>query len=371
MKKIRLLQKFVDKKVSISDLCLALWCSERTVYRYKSILESEWPSWFIHGLKWKQSNHNPNTSKFSSIDAIIRKPKFAWFWPTLLAEKLEEIYLITINKESLRQRMVKQWLRVPKKREVIVKRQKRERRPRYWMLVQFDWSYHDWLENWQIKCLLCAIDDATSWDVYAKFADGESFIEVFEFRKEYFMKFWKPEAIYIDCHASYKVNHPSDQFDREMKTRFQRGMESLWVILIYSKQPEWKGRVERWFGTHQDRLVKEMRLHEVRHYDEANDFLEQYYLPKHNSKFSVLPKEEWNNHKKLTKKELDELEWTLAKVSERTVKRDWTICYMNSKYQLPKWQILQQWRKITIKESVYWKIKMFSWFQEIEFLKRA
>lgn len=264
--------------------------------------------------------------------------------------------------------MIKRGLWVAQKHKVVVARQKRERRARLWMLIQFDWSYHDWLENWQTKCLLCAIDDATNW-VYAKFTDGESFTDVFWFRSEYFKKFWKPEAIYIDCHASYKVNHPSDQFDREMKTRFQRGMESLGVIVIYSKQPEWKWRVERWFGTHQDRLIKEMRLSDVRHYDDANDFLEQYYLPKHNLKFSVLPRESWNYHKRIAKKEIDYLEWAFAKVSTRTVMRDWTFHYMNVKYQLPKWQILQWSRKITVKESVFGKIGIFSWSQELKYIK--
>jgi len=40
-------------------------------------------------------------------------------------------------------------------------------------------------------------------------------------------RYGKPKAIYLDCHATYKVNHPEDQFDYEMKTRFQRAMEKL------------------------------------------------------------------------------------------------------------------------------------------------
>lgn len=95
------------------------------------------------------------------------------------------------------------------------------------MLVQFDGSYHDWLENGEMKCLLCALDDATSKVIFARFVNGESLQDVFEFWKEYMRKFGKPMAIYLDRHSSYKVNHPNDQFDHEMKTRFQRAMESL------------------------------------------------------------------------------------------------------------------------------------------------
>jgi hypothetical protein len=45
---------------------------------------------------------------------------------------------------------------------------------------------------------------------------------VYEFWKEFFEKYGKPEIIYVDCHATYKVNHPADHWDKEMKTRFQK-----------------------------------------------------------------------------------------------------------------------------------------------------
>lgn len=369
MKKIRITEKFTNKVISLQDACLALNCSERTIYRYQALLKDEWPPWFIHWLRWKISNHNPNSSKYASIDQIIIKAKFTWFWPTLLAEKLDEIYNITINKESLRQRMIKKWLWIAEKKKMIIARQKRERRPWYGILIQFDGSYHDWIENWEIKCFLCAVDDATSKVVYAKFVDWESLKDIYEFWKEYLKRFWKPKSIYLDCHSSYKVNHPRDQFDREMKTRFQRAMEYLWIVVIYSKEPEWKWRVERWFWTHQDRLVKEMRLAEIKRYDEANNFLEEYYIKKHNEKFSIPAKEAWNNHTKLTDKEFIELERLFAKNIDRKIRRDWTITYMNTTYQILKNQTLISWYTLIVKESIYGNIKIFTWTKELLFTK--
>lgn len=360
MKKIRITQKFIDKVITLHDACAALNCVERTIYRYKATFLAEWPPWFIHWLRWKVSNNNTNTSKFASIIPIISAPKFTWFWPTLLSEKLEEIYNIIINKESLRQKMIKQWLRVADKRRIVIARQKRERRPIYGMLIQFDWSYHDWLENGGKWCLLCAIDDATSNVVDAMFAKWESLEDIYLFRKEYFRKYGKPQAIYVDCHASYKVNSPQDQFDYEMKTRFQRAMEMLGIVVIYSKQPEGKWRVERWFWTHQDRLIKEMRLAEIHTYEEANKFLHQYYIPKHNRKFSVPAKEIGNSHIKITKEELANMEWLFAKNTDRTMRRDWTICYRKTIYQILKDQALSGNYVLTVKESMYWNIKIFS-----------
>ena len=368
MKKIRIIQKLIDWVISIENACDALNCSERTIYRYKDTFLNEWPPWFIHGLKDKPSNHNPNTSKFASIFSIISAPKFKDFWPTLLSEKLEEIYGIVVNKESLRQRMIKQGLWVPEKRKITILRQKRERRPWYGMLIQMDWSYHDRLENWEKRCLLCAVDDATSYVVESIFAKWESLEDIFEFWKEYLKKHGKPQAIYLDSHATYKVNHPKDQFDKDMKTRFQRAMENLGIIVIYSKQPEGKWRVERGFWTHQDRLIKEMRLAKIKDYNEANKFLKDYYIKKHNSKFSVAAKEIWNYHTKIIKEELVDLEWVFAKNTDRKLRRDGTVTYMNTTYQILKNQ-KTSWYTLTVKESMYGHIKIFSWTNELQFTK--
>lgn len=368
MKKIRITEKFMNWIITMEQAMEALKCSDRTIYRYQETLIKEWPPWFIHWLRWKKSNHNPNTSKYNSIIPIISKSQFKDFWPTFLSEKLEEIYWYIINKESLRQIMIKQWLRVPQKRKIKIARQKRERRPWYWMLVQMDWSYHDWLENWEKKCFLCAVDDATSKVVFAEFADWESIKDIFEFRKKYLEINWKPQAIYLDSHSTYKVNYPKDQFDEEMKTRFQRAMEKLEIIVIYSKQPEWKWRVENWFKTHQDRLIKEMRLSGIKTYQEANKFLKSYYLPKHNLKFSVSPKDNWDYHKKITQEELIELERLFAKSNERILRKDWTINYMKETYQIIKNQEISRYN-LVVKESIYWNIKIFSWKKELQFTK--
>lgn len=367
MKKIRITEKFMNRTITLWDACEALSCSERTIYRYQATLKIEWPPWFIHGLRDRPSNHDPNTSKYADIMPIISKDKFRWFGPTLLAEKLEEIYGIVINHESLRQRMIKQWLRVADRRKITVARQKRERSSWYGMLVQFDGSYHDRIENGETKCLLCALDDATGKVIFARFVNWESLQDVFAFWKEYMRRFGKPMAIYLDRHSSYKVNHPQDQFDHEMKTRFQRAMESLWILVIYSKEPQGKWRVERWFWTHQDRLVKEMRIVDILCYDDANDFLEKYYIQKHNKKFSVPAKEEGDFHIELTDQEFIDLERLFAKITTRTLRRDWTITYMSKTYQILKNQSLLCWYTITVKESIYGHIRLFTWTKELLF----
>src|SRR3989344_7051549 len=78
-----------------------------------------------------------------------------------------------------------------------------------------------------------------------------------------------PVAIYLDKFSTYKVNHKNAVDNKEFMTQFERAMTELGVQVICANSPEAKGRVERLFGTLQDRMVKEMRLADVKKRDEA------------------------------------------------------------------------------------------------------
>jgi hypothetical protein len=74
---------------------------------------------------------------------------------------------------------------------------------------------------------LIAVDDATGDIVEAKFGESERLEDVIAYWERYFKKNGKPASIYLDRHASYKVNYPQDQFSEEMLTRFKRAMTYL------------------------------------------------------------------------------------------------------------------------------------------------
>ncbi len=72
-------------------------------------------------------------------------------------------------------------------------------------------------------------------------------------------------------------------------TQFGQMCERLGIRIIAANSPQAKGRVERNHGTHQDRLVKKMRLKKIKTHAEANRFLEKEYLPEHNRRFRRSP----------------------------------------------------------------------------------
>jgi len=78
----------------------------------------------------------------------------------------------------------------------------------------------------------------------------------------------------------------------------ERACQELGIEVIHAGSPQAKGRIERSFGTHQDRLIKEMRLEGVSNLEQANEFLDAY-LPRHNQKFARQPLKSKNLHRKL------------------------------------------------------------------------
>jgi hypothetical protein len=68
--------------------------------------------------------------------------------------------------------------------------------------------------------------------------------------------------------------------------------------------------------------------------DEANKFLKEVYIPKHNKKFAVLPVSETNMHRELRDEEKEVLETVFSIHSKRKIMNDYTISFNNQLYQL-------------------------------------
>jgi hypothetical protein len=186
--------------------------------------------------------------------------------------------------------------------------------------------------------LLASIDDATGIITKAQFAANEGVVAVFTFWQEYVCTVGKPVSIYLDKFSTYKINHKAAVDNSELMTQFQRAMGTLAIQLITAHSPEAKGRVEKLFGTLQDRLVKEMRLAHINTPEEGNRFLTDVFLPKFNQQFSVVPVKEGNVHKSLSPEEKTHLNYTFSIHEKRRINLDFTIQFKNHWYQLTEIQ---------------------------------
>ncbi len=161
------------------------------------------------------------------------------------------------------------------------------------MLLQIDGSPHDWLEGrGPPLTLIGAIDDATGKVPYALFREQEDSKGYFLLLQEVVLHYGIPLALYHDRHSIFEIpadKLPSIEEQLEGKrplTQFGRLMAELGITSISALSPQAKGRIERLWGTFQDRLVSEMRLADARTLDEANKVLVDF-LPRFNQRFAV------------------------------------------------------------------------------------
>jgi transposase len=179
----------------------------------------------------------------------------------------------------------------PRKRRAPQYRSRRERYPQAGMLLQTDGSRHDWLEGrgpW--LTLVGMIDDANNEIPGAIFREEEDAAGYFLVLQQICLTKGLPQALYADQHTIFQSpSQPSveQELNGELpRTQFGRLVDELGIQLIAARSPQAKGRIERLWGTLQDRLVKELRKAGANDLHSANRVLAAY-LPKFNTRFQV------------------------------------------------------------------------------------
>lgn len=306
----------------------------RRVQEIKRAVEKEGRNGVVHKSKGQTPPNATDEATIEKVTAFFKQKKHQDFHPTFAQEKLAD-QGVSINTETLRLLMIEKGIWMPhKRRGPQIVREWRERKESFGELVQFDGSYHDWLETGEKECLLAAIDDATSKIAQVMFEDNEGVHAVFRFWWLYMEAHGRPMAIYLDKFSTYKVNHKNAVDNKEFMTQFERAMKELGVRVICANSPQAKGRVERLFGTLQDRMVKEMRLLDIKTRDDANKYICEEYKDKHNKRFSVPAKSTVDAHRPLS----DDLRARLPSIysvqSKRKVNNDYTIQFKTRWFQL-------------------------------------
>ena len=253
----------------------------RQVRRLQRRLEAGGDAAIIHGLRGRPSNRRQDERlRRRVVDAC--RDALAALGPTMAAEKLAALGL-AVPKETLRRWLLQESLWQPS-RQRDKHRQRRERRECFGELVQADGSEHDWLEGRGPRMtLIVFIDDATS-RVMARFHPAETTEAYWDVLGRWLRKYGRPVALYTDYDSIFVNNTPGC---REAQTQFSRALSDLDVQWIGAGSPQAKGRVERFNGTAQNRLVKELRLAGATTMEEANEVLQKVFLPWFNRRCTV------------------------------------------------------------------------------------
>lgn len=273
------------------------------------------------------------------IEEILRlaKAEYLDYNDTHFSEELVERHGIEVSTATVRRLRRAEGLGSPRKRRAPHHRRRRQRYPQTGMLLQVDGSKHDWLEGrgpW--ITLHAAIDDATNEVPWALFREQEDATGYALLLHHISQTHGLPLALYADRHnifQSPKEPTLEEQLEGlEPRSHLGRMMDELDIRIIGARSPQAKGRVERLFGTLQDRLVKELRRAEASTLEEANAALRNY-LPRYNRRFMKPAAKDGSAYRAcLTKAEANA---QICFTYWRTVAKDHTIALFGYELALP------------------------------------
>jgi transposase InsO family protein len=292
----------------------------------------------VHGLRGRKSNRSLDGKIGRKALKLVQK-EYSDFGPTLASEYLSQEHQVDISRETLRKLLIQAGLWKAKQRKVKQVHVWRQRRSCRGELVQWDTSVHAWLEDRgpERMYLVALIDDATS-TLFARFVTADSTEEHMRVLRSYLECWGRPQAVYTDKASlfqptlapGWKGDEPGDKSE----TQLGRALRELGIEWIAAHSPQAKGRVERCFGTLQDRLVKALRKGKVKTLEQANEYLKKEFLPMWNKRFTSKPANEADAHRPIPgSQDLDSL---LSLTEVRGVASDYTISWRGKRWQIPK-----------------------------------
>ena len=290
--------------LTVDQTATLLNLSPRHVFRLLAAYRKEGASALAHG--------NRGRTPYNALGLALKKQvqdlastKYSGFNHQHFTEKLAENEGIELSRSSVCRFLMEAGIRSPRQRRPPKHRSRRERYPQEGMMLQTDGSPHDWLEGRGPKlCLIGAIDDATNIVAYVFFQEQEDSRGYILMLKGIVQTKGIPRAIYHDRHSIFEVSAdklPSIEEQLEGKrptTQVGRIMQELGITSIPANSPQAKGRIERLWGTFQDRLASELRLAGAKTVEEANEVV-AVFLPMYNRKFGIDAREPGSAYRKL------------------------------------------------------------------------
>jgi transposase len=292
----------------------------------------------VHGLRGRRSNRGLREETASKAVQAVRQ-EYRDFGPTLAAEYLDKDLQISLSRETLRQLMIREGLWKTKTRKISEIHVWRPRRSCQGELVQWDTSVHAWLEDRGPgkMYLIALIDDASS-KLFGRFVPADSSEQHRRVLRAYMECYGRPLAVYTDKASLFQPTlapgWKTEEPGPKSETQMGRAFRELGIEWIAAHSPQAKGRIERCFGTLQDRLVKGLRRVGAGTLEAANEYLEREFLKDWNERFTVQPDSQVNAHRPMN--QALHLESILSHVEQRTVTNDYTVAWDGGRWQIPK-----------------------------------
>ncbi len=281
-------------KVTSKQAAEALGITPRQLGRLRVKLRAGGPTALVHGNRGRPPTNAVPGATRDQVLALAQGP-YAGLNDTHLTEKLTREEGLAVSRTTVRRLLRRAGLRSPRRRRPPRHRSRRPRRPQAGLLCQLDGSPFAWFEARGPFCILQgAIDDATGAVLAACFREEEDAAGYFWLLCEIARTVGLPAAVSTDQHSIFVRNDDHWTLAEQLAgaqepTQVGRACQALGIEQIVAKSPEAKGRIERLWGTLQDRLVAELRLAGISTLEAGNAFLATTFLPAFNAQFAVPP----------------------------------------------------------------------------------
>ena len=211
-------------------------------------------------------------------------------------------------------------------------RKRRERAPLPGMMLHQDGSRHEWVAG-QPWDLIVTMDDATGEHYSMFFVAEEGTMSSFQGVAEVIEEQGLFSSLYTDRGSHYWLTpEAGGRVDKLNLTQFGRALQQLGIEMIPAYSPEARGRSERAFRTHQDRLPKELAAQGIANMEAANRYLAEVYRPAFNAEFMQPAMEQGSAFVAFTGASLQDI---LCERFERSVGNDNCVRFEGAVLQIP------------------------------------
>jgi transposase len=337
-KRLRVLNGVGKKELGMVKAAEILGVSERQGWRLLAAYRKEGAAGLAHGNRGRKPVNCLAEEIRDRVLGLARK-KYWGFNHRHMTEEFGEREGLELSRSSVRRILLAEGMSSPRRRRGPRHRRRRERYPQEGMLLQMDGSPHDWLEGrgpW--LTLIASIDDATGKVPAAVFRLREDAQGYFLMLRQVVEKRGLPLAVYHDRHGIFE-RYPWKQesslqeqlLGQQPTTQVGRLLKELGIGSIAARSPQAKGRIERLFGTFQDRLRSELRLAQAKTLEEANGVLRSF-LWRFNRRFAVPAAQPAVAYQSVSKElRLDEV---FCFKYDRTVGADNVVAFANQRIQI-------------------------------------
>jgi len=231
-------------------------------------------------------------------------------------------------------------------------RKKRVRRPLPGMLLFQDGSTHRWIAALGHDLdLVVTLDDATGEIHSALLVDQEGTMSSFLGLAETVSEHGLFAALYTDRGGHYfTTQQAGGKVDKTQLTQVGRALSQLGITHIPSYSPQARGRMERVFGTLQNRLPQELRLAKIKTIAAANRYIKERFVPDYNARFAVPAAEPGTAFVPYAGRPLEDV---LCIQEDRVVGNDNCVSYKRRSLQIPPQYHRQHYVRATVRVHEY------------------